>query len=132
MSVLRNGFPGRTYMTTRTQRQGSRRPPPTTLPAVVSPLLTPPPTGAFVRKNAITDSMGQLVVRKVEEVVIRALRREAAKNGRSAEAQHREILRRHLLAGAKGSLKAHLLSMPGVGDDVDFEVPRPKARRVRL
>jgi antitoxin FitA len=76
--------------------------------------------------------MGQLVVRKVEEDVIRALKREALKNGRSAEAEHREILRRHLLTGPKRSLKAHLLSMPDVGEDRDFEVRRPRARRVTL
>jgi len=76
--------------------------------------------------------MAQLLVRKIDDAVIKALRREAAKNGRSAEAEHREILRRHLLPGSKGSLKDHLLSMPEVGEDRDFEIPRTRARRVRL
>jgi plasmid stability protein len=76
--------------------------------------------------------MGQLVVRKIDDAVIQALKREALKNGRSAEAEHREILRRHLLGGSKRSLKAHLLSMPDVGDDRDFEVRRSRTRRVTL
>jgi antitoxin FitA len=76
--------------------------------------------------------MGQLIVRRVDESVIKALKREAAKHGRSAEAEHREILRRHLLAHPSTSLKAHLLSMPDVGDDGDFQIRRPRARRVSL
>jgi antitoxin FitA len=76
--------------------------------------------------------VGQLVVRKIDESVIKALKREAAKHGRSAEAEHREILRRHLLGHASKSLKAHLLSMPDVGDDRDFQIRRPRARRVTL
>lgn len=41
--------------------------------------------------------MAQLTVRKVEAEVVGALRRRAAANGRSAEAEHREILRTTLL-----------------------------------
>ena len=41
--------------------------------------------------------MAQLTVRKVEADVVGALRRRAAANGRSAEAEHREILRTTLL-----------------------------------
>ena len=40
--------------------------------------------------------MGQLTVRKVSGEVIGALKRRAAANGRSAEAEHREILRASL------------------------------------
>jgi plasmid stability protein len=76
--------------------------------------------------------MGQLIVRKIEESVIKALKREAAKNGRSAEAEHREILRRQLLRAPRRSLKAHLLAMPAVGEDRDFEIRRTRARRVKL
>jgi plasmid stability protein len=76
--------------------------------------------------------MAQLVVRKIEESVVKALKREAARNGRSAEAEHREILRRHLLGGAGRSLKAHLLAMPDVGHDRDFEIRRTRARRATL
>ena len=42
--------------------------------------------------------MAQLTVRNVAPQVVRALKRRAAANGRSAEAEHREILRRELIA----------------------------------
>ncbi len=41
--------------------------------------------------------MGQLTVRNVDDRVIRALKRQAAEHGRSAEAEHREILRMALV-----------------------------------
>jgi plasmid stability protein len=41
--------------------------------------------------------MGMLTVRNVDDEVIRALRIRAAKNGRSAEAEHRVILRQALM-----------------------------------
>jgi plasmid stability protein len=41
--------------------------------------------------------MAQLTVRKLDEEIVAALRRRAAANGRSAEAEHREILRKALL-----------------------------------
>ncbi|MDE0060552.1 MAG: hypothetical protein OXI22_19715 [Defluviicoccus sp.] len=41
--------------------------------------------------------MAQLTVRRVSPEVVGALRRRAAANGRSAEAEHREILRATLL-----------------------------------
>ena len=41
--------------------------------------------------------MAQLTVRNVAQQVIRSLKRRAAAHGRSAEAEHREILRRALL-----------------------------------
>ena len=76
--------------------------------------------------------MAQLIVRNIEDAVVEALKREAARNRRSAEAEHREILRRHLLKAPRRTLKAHLLAMPSVGDDRDFQVRRPRARRVDL
>ncbi len=41
--------------------------------------------------------MGQLTVRKVDDDLIRRLKIRAAEHGRSAEAEHREILKRALL-----------------------------------
>jgi plasmid stability protein len=76
--------------------------------------------------------MAQLIVRNIEEAVVEALKREAARHGRSAEAEHREILRRQLLKSPRRSLKSHLLAMPDVGEDRDFDVDRPAARRVDL
>lgn len=43
--------------------------------------------------------MAQLTVRKINEQVVRALKQRAAAHGRSAEAEHREILRAALLEG---------------------------------
>lgn len=41
--------------------------------------------------------MAELTVRRVDDRVVRALKRRAADHGRSAEAAHREILREALL-----------------------------------
>ena len=65
--------------------------------------------------------MAQLIVRNIDEEVVKQLKRRAVEHGRSAEAEHREILRAALLPDTrKGSLKAPLLLMPNVGDDNDF------------
>lgn len=66
-------------------------------------------------------SKNQLIVRNLEEEVVRELKLRAAQHGRSAEAEHREILRQALRPNkAKRSLKDLLLAMPAVGDDNDF------------
>ena len=44
--------------------------------------------------------MGQLTVRKVDDELIRRLKIRAAEHGRSAEAEHREILKQALLPEA--------------------------------
>lgn len=77
--------------------------------------------------------MAQLLVRRLEEEIVRRLKIRAAERGRSAEAEHREILRRALLpAAGRRSLKDHLLSMPAVGDDADFARARDLGREVDL
>jgi antitoxin FitA len=45
-------------------------------------------------------AMGQLTVRRVDDEIIRRLKIRAAEHGRSAEAEHREILKRALLPQA--------------------------------
>jgi plasmid stability protein len=47
--------------------------------------------------------MGQLTVRKVDDEIIRRLKIRAAEHGRSAEAEHREILTQVLLPEAKAA-----------------------------
>lgn len=76
----------------------------------------------------------QLLVRNLDEEIVARLRRRAADHGRSAEAEHREILRAALVPHSGASaLKQLLLAMPNVGDDSDFERPRDKGRgRVSL
>jgi plasmid stability protein len=77
--------------------------------------------------------MAQLIVRNLEDAVVRALRERAAKQGRSAEAEHREILRDALGASRRGTpLKTLLRQMPDAGADDDFARPRARGRKVRL
>lgn len=76
--------------------------------------------------------MAQLIVRNIEDEVVAKLKLRAAEHGRSAEAEHRELLREALLGRPRPSLKAQLLSMPDLGEDADFEPRRAPARRVSL
>lgn len=77
--------------------------------------------------------MAQLIVRNLEEDLVRRLKVRAAEKGRSAEAEHREILRRALSAPAPArSFKELLLAMPCVGEDGDFERGRDLGRKVEL
>jgi antitoxin FitA len=75
--------------------------------------------------------MAQLIVRNVDEKLVRALRLRAAKKGRSAEAEHREILQEALRPVRRRSIKALLLEMPDVGEDQDFDRPRDLGRETR-
>lgn len=61
-----------------------------------------------------------LVVRNVDEDVALALKQMAAAHGRSAEAEHREILRKVLKRPQRRSVAEVLASMPNVGEDADF------------
>jgi plasmid stability protein len=63
-----------------------------------------------------------LVVRNIDEDVALALKQRAAANGRSAEAEHREILREALKRPRRRSVADVLANMPDVGEDVDFDV----------
>ncbi|MBB3119305.1 FitA-like ribbon-helix-helix domain-containing protein [Pseudoduganella violacea] len=68
--------------------------------------------------------MSQLLVRDLDDEIVAELKRQAAANGRSAEAEHREILRSQLLPSAprKRAFKDVLASMPYFGDDELFDV----------
>ena len=61
-----------------------------------------------------------LVVRNVEEDVALALKQLAASHGRSAEAEHREILKSVLQRPKRRSVAEVLSAMPNVGEDADF------------
>jgi plasmid stability protein len=66
--------------------------------------------------------MAQLVVRNIEDQLVRELELRAARNARSAEEEHRQILRSALRSQRSGSsLKKLLVEMPDVGSDGDFE-----------
>jgi plasmid stability protein len=77
--------------------------------------------------------MAQLLVRDIESDVVRELKIRAARHGRSAEEEHRQILREALRpAPPARSLKDLLLAMPDVGEDRDFERPEDRGRTVEL
>jgi plasmid stability protein len=77
--------------------------------------------------------MAQLLVRNVEPEVVQALRERAARAGRSAEAEHREILKQVLLPEcSRRSFKELLVSMPDVGHDDDFRRDDDRGRAVEL
>ncbi len=69
-------------------------------------------------------------MRNIGPEIVGALKRRAARHGRSAEAEHREILRAVLREDVdRASFKAAIASIPDVGADEDFEserdLPRP-------
>ncbi len=64
--------------------------------------------------------MGQLVVRNLPDELVKALKRRAVKNERSAEQEHREILRAVLQGPRRRRLAEVLAAMPNVGRDEDF------------
>ena len=65
--------------------------------------------------------MPDLLVRGVDEELVRALKERAGAHGRSAEAEHRQILADALTRPRKRSFAEVLASMPDVGADADFE-----------
>lgn len=76
--------------------------------------------------------MAQLIVRRLEDELVQALKERAGRHGRSAEAEHREILRKALLSAPSDDLKSVLLDMPNVGEDSDFERVRELPRSIDL
>jgi antitoxin FitA len=78
-------------------------------------------------------SMAQLLVRNLDEALVRALQVRAAEHGRSTEAEHREILKEALAkTQARPDFKEFWESMPEVGEDFDdcFELERGPAREL--
>jgi plasmid stability protein len=68
-------------------------------------------------------AVSQLLVRELDQDLVDALKRRAASHGRSAEAEHREILRVALLGQPpKRPLKEVLAEMPYFDDDDLFDV----------
>jgi plasmid stability protein len=69
--------------------------------------------------------MSQLIVRNLDEDLVRRLRQRASEHGRSAEEEHRQILRAALRSDGLGE---YLADIPEVGEDEDFvrepELPR--------
>jgi antitoxin FitA len=64
--------------------------------------------------------MANLIVRDIDESLVRALKQRAARHGRSAEAEHREILASVLRRPRRRHLAEVLAAVPDVGRDEDF------------
>ena len=77
--------------------------------------------------------MAQLLVRGIDPDLVRELKLRAARNGNSAEEEHRRILREVLKAPRSPlTLKNLLLEAPNVGEDADFERSADRGRPVEL
>lgn len=76
--------------------------------------------------------MADLLVRGIDDGVVRALKARAGAHGRSAEAEHREILTAALARPQRRSLAEVLAAMPDVGRDEDFERERDSGTPPRV
>lgn len=65
--------------------------------------------------------MADLLVRGVDDELVRALKEQAGAHGRSAEAEHRAILAAALARPRRRSFAEVMASMPDAGNDADFE-----------
>ena len=65
--------------------------------------------------------MANLIVRNVDDEIVKALKARAGRHGHSAEAEHRLILAAALKRPRKKSFIEVLASIPNVGEDHDFE-----------
>jgi hypothetical protein len=68
--------------------------------------------------------MPQLIVRNLDEELVRQLKKRAGEHGVSAEEEHRRILRATLLGECREdqqSFKSFLMAMPDFDDDSLFE-----------
>ena len=90
-------------------------------------------TGAIIASVSDQGTKNQLIEGNLEEDVVRELKLRAARHGRSAEAEHRDILRQALLPQKpKRSLKDLLLAMPTEGTEEDFKREPDHGRDVEI
>jgi antitoxin FitA len=75
---------------------------------------------AIIVNNLEEATVAQLLVRNLPDELVRALKQRAAKRNRSAEQEHREILKAALKGPQRRRLADVLASMPNVGTDEDF------------
>ena len=64
--------------------------------------------------------MADLVVRNLDRSIVEALKKRAARHGRSAEAEHRAILESALARTRRKTFAQALATIPHVGTDEDF------------
>ncbi len=75
--------------------------------------------------------MGQLLVRNLDDNIVRLLKIRAAQHGQSMEAEHRSILKEVLIKkeGNIPSLKTLLLEMPEI-DEIDLQRSKDFGREI--
>jgi plasmid stability protein len=77
--------------------------------------------------------MPQILIRRLDQHIVRKLRAKAASDGISAEEEARRILRRSLVGEVPDmSLIDFLRTMPDVGDGRIFRRPKHKQRKLKL
>jgi plasmid stability protein len=77
--------------------------------------------------------MPQILIRRLDQQVVRKLRAKAVSDGISAEEEARRILRRSLIGDAPNMpLIDFLRTMPDVGDGRIFRRPKRKPRKLKL
>jgi antitoxin FitA len=65
--------------------------------------------------------MANLIVRNIDEAIVRALKKRANRHGVSTEDEHRKILEQALLEPQRRSFVEVLSQIPNVGNESDFE-----------
>jgi plasmid stability protein len=65
--------------------------------------------------------MANLIVRNIDESIVKALKTRASIHGVSAEAEHCKILEQVLLQPKRKSFAEVLKQIPDVGNDSDFD-----------
>jgi plasmid stability protein len=76
--------------------------------------------------------MPSLLVRGLDDSLIQALKQRAARNRRSAEAEHRAILAAALARPKRRSFAEALTRIPPVGRDSDFERVQSDSKAPRV
>lgn len=81
----------------------------------------------------LSSTVPQILIRQLDDAVVRKLRAKAAAEGVSAEEEARRILRRSLVGDVpKMPLMEFLRTMPEIGDEPIFRRSKRKQRRVSL
>jgi plasmid stability protein len=83
----------------------------------------------LAKLNSGVFGMAQLMVRNLADELVRTLKQRAAKHNRSAEQEHREILRAALRGPRRRTLAEVLAAIPNVGRDEDFSRLQVDRRR---
>jgi len=89
------------------------------------------PSAAII--DIVLFEMAQLLVRNLDNEIVKALKQKATEEGTSVEEAHRRVLRAALLAPKpKKTFKEFLLETPQGGEDTVFERHTTEPREVSL